>query len=135
MHLKAKLQLQNDEATFSVETETKSNGTVKRLIFALRQSIVGHEFGLPIIGLDGTHIKMGGVVLIATSLDPNGQCYPLCFDVVSVENETNWTEFLTNMNTFFPIKPGTTIISDCHKGLINAVDTVEIVYQCFCVKL
>ncbi|KAL0212269.1 hypothetical protein RCL1_005895 [Eukaryota sp. TZLM3-RCL] len=136
MDLKAELQLQNDEAIFSVETQL--NGTFKRLFFALQQSIVGHEFCLPIIGLDGTHIKtkMGGVVLIATSLDPNGQCYPLCFDVVSVENEINWTEFLTDMNTFFQIKPGTTIISDRHKGLINAVDTVfgDSVYHCYCLN-
>nr|KAJ0195590.1 hypothetical protein LSAT_V11C700345460 [Lactuca sativa] len=64
-----------------------------------------------------------GEVLSAVGRDANNQMYPLAWAVVPVENKANWKGFLDLLLEDIDMGQGRglTIISDQHKGLIEAV--------------
>jgi hypothetical protein len=77
------------------------------------------------IQLDGTFIKnaVGGTLLAACFKDGNNNICVIAVAVVSGENEGNWTWFLRLLRGRLTIMPSF-VISDCEKGLINAVEEV-----------
>ncbi|XP_010451589.1 PREDICTED: uncharacterized protein LOC104733732 [Camelina sativa] len=58
--------------------------------------------------------------------DTNNGLYPIAWAVVDVEDEENWTWFLSKLKDDFHLQEGQgfTVISDRQKGLINAVNRV-----------
>lgn len=72
-----------------------------------------------IIGLDGCHLKthLGGQLLCAIAKDANNQMYPLAWAVVGIENEVNWTWFLSILLEELGIRDGNgvTFMSDQQK--------------------
>ncbi|KAL7584749.1 uncharacterized protein LOC111920435 [Lactuca sativa] len=78
-----------------------------------------------VIGLDGCFLKgvCKGELLCAIWRDENDKIYPIAWAVVNVENTHNWKWFLElliddlNLN----LGNGFSLISDQHKGLIEAV--------------
>ncbi|GJT67390.1 F-box domain containing protein [Tanacetum coccineum] len=80
-----------------------------------------------VIGIDGcfiTHVCKGEL-LTAMGMDENNQMYPIAWAVVDVENKNNWCWFLFLLADDLQLEEGLglTIISDSHKGLIDAVRT------------
>ncbi|CAI9271593.1 unnamed protein product [Lactuca saligna] len=65
----------------------------------------------------------GGELLAAIGRDSNNQMYPLAWAVVSVENKETWKWFLDLLLEDIGMGDGRglTIISDQHKGLVEAV--------------
>ncbi|XP_071740697.1 uncharacterized protein [Rutidosis leptorrhynchoides] len=81
-----------------------------------------------IIALDGCFLKKPnqGELLTAIGRDGNNHIYPIAWAVVSVENKDNWTWFLELLAGDLEINGGVgiTLMSDQHKGLIEAVKDV-----------
>ncbi|GJS19595.1 hypothetical protein Tco_0448227 [Tanacetum coccineum] len=81
-----------------------------------------------VIGLDGCFLKTlcKGELLSAVGRDGNNQIYPIAWAVVSVENKENWSWFMQCLIDDLGIVDGEglTIISDQHKGIIEAAKDV-----------
>jgi transposase-like protein len=66
------------------------------------------------------------VLLIAVGIDANDCIYPVAYVVCEVECTSSWEWFLTTLKDDLKITNTSpcTIMSDKHKGLINAVEKV-----------
>ncbi|GJZ61467.1 calcium/proton exchanger [Tanacetum coccineum] len=75
--------------------------------------------------LDGCFLKhtCRGELLTAIGRDVNNQMYPIAWAVVQVENAENWCWFISLLAEDLELGHGTgiTVISDSHKGLLDAV--------------
>ncbi|GJZ80795.1 pentatricopeptide repeat-containing protein [Tanacetum coccineum] len=78
--------------------------------------------------LDGCFLKKpnSGEILTAVGRDGNNQIYHVAWAIVNVENKENWCWFLSLLgkDLEFPDGSGLTLMSDQHKGLIEAVKQV-----------
>ncbi|GJV49716.1 pentatricopeptide repeat-containing protein [Tanacetum coccineum] len=81
-----------------------------------------------IIALDGCFLRKPnyGEILTAVGRNENNHIFPVAWAVVSVENKDNWTWFLELIaeDLKVPNGVGLTLMSDQHKGLIEAVKGV-----------
>ncbi|GJT61828.1 multidrug resistance-associated protein 5 [Tanacetum coccineum] len=81
-----------------------------------------------IIALDGCLLKSPnqGEILTTIGRDGNNHIYPVAWAVVNVENKDNWTWFLELLEQDLGSSRGNglTLMSDQHKGLIEAVKDV-----------
>ncbi|KAJ9566551.1 hypothetical protein OSB04_002517 [Centaurea solstitialis] len=81
-----------------------------------------------VIALDGCFLKgvCGGELLTAIGRDGNNHIFPVAWAVVNVENKDNWTWFITLVREDLEVETGEglTLISDQHKGLVQAVKDV-----------
>ncbi|XP_071738606.1 uncharacterized protein [Rutidosis leptorrhynchoides] len=81
-----------------------------------------------IIALDGCFLKKPnqGELLTAIGRDGNNHIFPVAWAVVSVENKDNWTWFVELIAYDLEVQGGVglTLMSDQHKGLIEAVKDV-----------
>ncbi|KAK1276034.1 hypothetical protein QJS04_geneDACA012903 [Acorus gramineus] len=78
----------------------------------------------PFFGLDGCHLKgrYKGILLSATSLDGNGNLFPLAFAVVESESRETWKWFLEGLHeAIVGMVEGLALMSDRDKGLEAAV--------------
>nr|KAJ0198726.1 hypothetical protein LSAT_V11C600327810 [Lactuca sativa] len=77
-----------------------------------------------VIGLDGSFLKgqCKGELLTAIGRDANNQVYLIAWAVVDVENKNNWKWFLDLVNDDLGLQggKGVCVISDQHKGLVEA---------------
>ncbi|XP_076932372.1 uncharacterized protein LOC143597878 [Bidens hawaiensis] len=73
------------------------------------------------VGVNG--LPDGRELLTATGRDANNQIYPIAWAVVEVENKDNWKWFIECLIDDIGISDGRglTVISDQHKGLVEAV--------------
>ncbi|GJU99751.1 pentatricopeptide repeat-containing protein [Tanacetum coccineum] len=81
-----------------------------------------------VIALDGGFLKKpnSGEILTAVGRDGNNHIFLVAWAVVTVENKDNWSWFLDLLadNLEVPNGNGLTLISDKHKGLIEAVKEI-----------
>ncbi|CAI9286416.1 unnamed protein product [Lactuca saligna] len=79
----------------------------------------------PVIGLDGCFLKgiVRGEVISAVGRDANNHIYPLAWAVVCVENKETWKWFIDLLMDDINggLGAGITLLSDGHKGLLQAV--------------
>ncbi|KAL0228669.1 hypothetical protein GEMRC1_013289 [Eukaryota sp. GEM-RC1] len=85
----------NKLLAFNPRTNVKlelNDGQFHRLFVALHSCIRGFEFCRPLVQFDGTHLhnKYRQVMLTSTTVDAQGQLFPLGFAVVSGENSDSW---------------------------------------------
>nr|XP_043615719.1 uncharacterized protein LOC122587609 [Erigeron canadensis] len=80
-----------------------------------------------VIGIDGCFLKstIKGVLLTDVGMDANNQMFPIAWAVAGAENKDTWNWFLSLLHDDLVLNQGTrlTIISDGHKGLLEAVGT------------
>ncbi|GJW90711.1 multidrug resistance-associated protein 5 [Tanacetum coccineum] len=92
-----------------------------------------------VIGLDGCFLThtCKGQLLTAIGRDGNNQMYPITWFVVGVENKDNWAWFLSLLQEDLELGygGGLTVISDGHKGLLEAVAASCTVDQQFLLKM
>ncbi|XP_024985433.1 uncharacterized protein LOC112521035 [Cynara cardunculus var. scolymus] len=78
-----------------------------------------------VIGLDGCFLKgvCKGELISAIGRDGNNQIYPIAWAVVDVENKENWKWFIELLIEDIGVIEGAglTIMSDQHKGIVEAV--------------
>ncbi|GJZ96898.1 pentatricopeptide repeat-containing protein [Tanacetum coccineum] len=81
-----------------------------------------------VIALDGCFLKNPNVGEILTAIvrDGNNHIFPVAWVVVNVENKDNWSWLLELLgeDLELPTGNGLTLMSDQHKGLIEAVKDV-----------
>ena len=81
-----------------------------------------------VVALDGCFLKRpnSGEILTAIGRDGNNHIFPIAWAVVSVENKDTWCWFLELVgdDLDMPNGGGLTLMSDQHKGLIEAVKQV-----------
>jgi hypothetical protein len=86
------------------------------------------EHARPFVCFDGGHIydQFGGVILVATTLDPDEQILILAWAVVPSESEFWWETFLTNFFKVYPYeceeRSHLSVISDRAKGILPALE-------------
>ncbi|KAH9158421.1 hypothetical protein LEN26_002988 [Aphanomyces euteiches] len=72
----------------------------------------------PVVALDGTHLmNSNGVLLVATTKDPNNHLLVLGIAIVPVENYDNWQWFMRHLQTAGILRADVVILSDRDKGL------------------
>ena len=92
-----------------------------------------------VFGLDGCHIKAkyGGVVLVATVLDGNGNIFPGAIGIAESENEETWCWFLVLLKEALRVEndgDGLGVISDREKGIKKAVKMyLPLAHHAYCV--
>ena len=79
-----------------------------------------------VISIDGCHVKskFGGVILVLTVLDGNGNIFPAAIGFAEGENKDTWSWFLSAVRTGLGIEDGgdgIVILSDREKGIKKAV--------------
>ena len=83
-----------------------------------------------VVGLDACHIKAryGGVLLVMTVLDGNGQIFPVAVGIAESENTATWSWFLWLVQSALHINnggEGLVCLSDREKGIENALHEVS----------
>src|SRR5205814_4597200 len=96
-------------------------------------SATGFQYCCLVLGLDGTHLisKYHGILLTATATDSNELLFLLAYAVVCNENDDNWLWFTQLLHgvivqyapSFLDLQM-LTFVSDCQKGLLEALSTV-----------
>ncbi|XP_076918785.1 uncharacterized protein LOC143579330 [Bidens hawaiensis] len=119
----------NPESTVNMTVETMPNGGIYFSGYYICFKAVkdGWINGCrKIICLDGCFLKNHGQLLSAVGRDTNNHIFPLAWAVVSVENKENWKWFLNLLWDDIEMECGLglTLISDQHKGIIEAVKDV-----------
>ena len=75
-----------------------------------------------IVGLDACHVKAyyGGVILVMTALDGNGQIFPVVLGIAESENTATWSWFRWLVRFALPVfngGEGIVFLSDREKGI------------------
>jgi MULE transposase domain len=114
----------------TVVLDRTDDNRFRRVFICYAASAAGFSTCMPLLGLDGAHLKGRylGVLLTATAVDANGQIFPLANAVVSAENDENWRWFCTVLHDVilrhvpaFLNPQALSFISDRQKGLLEAV--------------
>nr|GEV21105.1 hypothetical protein [Tanacetum cinerariifolium] len=118
----------NPGSTCILDVVESHNGSVsfKRMYICFKGANDGWLAGCrKVIGLDGCFLKhtCKGELLTVMGRNANNQMYPITWAVVRVENANSSGWFLHLLHDDLCLNDGTgiTIISDSHKGLIDAV--------------
>ena len=76
----------------TVHLDITSENQFRRVFICYAASAIGFSHCLPLLGIDGTHLKTRyqGILLAATGVDAKGQLFPLAYAVVDAENDDNW---------------------------------------------
>ena len=122
--------LQYDGAVvFHVEKENEDGDIEVHGVFIAPHACVNaFKYSRPILFLDGGHMysEEGGVLLMATTLDPDEEILPLAFAIVTTEAKKTWTWFLNCFHsTFFAQSGNLTVISDRAKGLHESIEKTK----------
>lgn len=128
------LSRNNPDRTIVLEcTSEAGNRRFQRMFVCYAASAVGFGYCLPVLGLDGTHLKTKyrGILLAATGTDANGSLFPLASAVVDAENDNNWFWFIQLLHGVieqhapqFLVPQTLTFVSDRQKGLLEGVANV-----------
>ena len=105
-----------------------SDGHLLRAFLCLRACATAFEASLRLMCVDGCHLKTGcgGVLLVASAVDGNGNAFPVAIAVTEGESADSWSWFLTLLRGALRIGDGegVTIISDREKGIERGVADV-----------
>jgi hypothetical protein len=75
-----------------VQLDITAENRFQRVFICYNASATGFSHCLPLLGIDGTHLKTRyqGILLAATGVDAKGQLFPLAYAIVDAENDDNW---------------------------------------------
>ena len=86
------------------------------------------SLSLPIIALDGCHVKNGSnyTLLTATGINSNSEIYPIAIGLVFGECQETWTYFIKHLDMSLSLRENVdlVILSDREKGLALSVESV-----------
>uniref|UniRef100_A0A2N9EWJ4 SWIM-type domain-containing protein n=1 Tax=Fagus sylvatica TaxID=28930 RepID=A0A2N9EWJ4_FAGSY len=94
----------------------------------------------PVVSIDATHLygKYEGKLMIAMATDANNGIYPLAFAVTEKESKNTWRWFLRFLKKHVTKNREICIISDRHKGIMNAMKWSKLqplnAYHRFCIR-
>lgn len=113
------------------------NGRLVRAFLCLGACVTAFASSLKLVCLDACHAKTGcgGVLLVATGVDGNGNLFPIALAVAEGESGDSWTWFLTVARGALGVGDGAgvTVISDREKGIEKSVtDVLPAAHHAFC---
>ena len=120
----------NPGSTVKIIVEECDNGNYFKGFYVCFKALKdGWKLGCrPVIGLDGCFLKSicKGELLTAIGRDANNQVYPIAWAVYDIKNKKNWTQFINLLANDLELSEGAglTLLSDQHKGLIEAVKDI-----------
>ncbi|CAI9277062.1 unnamed protein product [Lactuca saligna] len=124
----AEILRSNPGSTCKVGVDSNASGMnyFKRFYVCLKAFKDGWNRGCRrVIGLDGCFLKgqIKGELLTAIGRDADNHVYPIAWAVIDVENKDNWTWFIELLVADLDLDcgRGLVVISDQHKGLLQAV--------------
>ncbi|XP_071694740.1 uncharacterized protein [Rutidosis leptorrhynchoides] len=97
--------------------------TFKYVFWAFGPAIRAYSQCIPIICIDGTHLKgaYNGKVLTAVGKNANNQILPVAFAIVDNESNKSWTWFLGLLQLHVVGNRKLCVISDRHQGILHAM--------------
>ncbi|XP_071734853.1 uncharacterized protein [Rutidosis leptorrhynchoides] len=98
--------------------------TFKYVFWAFGLTIMAYQQCIPIVCIDGTHLKGNyiGKMLTAVARNANGQVLLVAFAVVDSQSNESWVWFLEMFQTHVNVsKRDLCVISDRHVGILNAM--------------
>uniref|UniRef100_A0A2N9GN87 SWIM-type domain-containing protein n=1 Tax=Fagus sylvatica TaxID=28930 RepID=A0A2N9GN87_FAGSY len=110
------------------------------VFWAFGPSIQGFMHCRPVVSIDATHLygKYEGKLMIAMATDANNGIYPLAFAVTEKESKNTWRWFLRFLKKHVTKNREICIISDRHKGIMNAMKWSKLqplnAYHRFCIR-
>lgn len=86
----------------------------------------GFQVMRKVIIVDGTHLKIihGGVLIVATTQDPNCHHYSVAFSVVDGDKDASWKWFLNMLKLVVSDILGIVFISNRNSSLIKSIREV-----------
>jgi hypothetical protein len=112
--------------------------TFKYVFWAFGPPITAFQLCIPVIFVDGTHLKGSykSKLLTALTKNANGQILPLAFAVVDEETNESWSWFLQQFRTHVANVQDRElcVISDRHKGIINAMEDMDGWHHRYCLR-
>ncbi|KAH9150167.1 hypothetical protein LEN26_004105, partial [Aphanomyces euteiches] len=112
----------------SIAKVQKTHGVFRRSLLIQHFYIAAMKFCQPVVALDGTYLKdlmnSNGVLLVATTKDPNNHLLVLGIAIVPVENYDNWQWFMRHLQVAGILDGDVVILSDRDKGLKKACKDV-----------
>ncbi|KAL0248514.1 hypothetical protein GEMRC1_003750 [Eukaryota sp. GEM-RC1] len=102
-------------------------GKFPRVFICFKEQVECHRHCMKLIAIDGCHLygKYKGVLLTAVCQDGFGHILPICWAIVSAENEDNWTWFFQHLSIALEDLPDDfPLMSDRDKELINGAMSV-----------
>ena len=104
---------------------TSQDGLFERAFLAPGMCVAAFHHTTRVIGLDACHVKAsyGGVLLVMTILDGNGNDFIAALGIAESENSSSWEWFLAQVKTAFNIEDdhGLVFLSDREKGIDGGV--------------
>ena len=102
------------------------DGEFQRAFLCPSMCVRAFQNATHVISLDACHFKAryGGVVLVLTVLDGNGNVFPAAIGIAESENEETWSWFLFTAREALHVDDGgngLVVLSDREKGIDNAV--------------
>ncbi|XP_070040252.1 uncharacterized protein [Nicotiana tomentosiformis] len=112
------------------------------VFWAFKPTIDGFPHCRPVISIDGTHVygKCDIKLLIAITVDDNGQIFPLAFAICVNESQETWMLFLNHLKEHVvKQRSGICIISYRHGGILSSVENLPAwqepyTYHRYCVR-
>ena len=103
-----------------------NEGEFQRAFLCPAMCVHAFQNATHVISLDVCHIKAryGGVVLVLTVLDGNGNIFPAAIGIAESENEDTWSWFLFTMRVALHVDDGgegLVVLSDREKGIDAAL--------------
>ncbi|XP_023738192.1 uncharacterized protein LOC111886191 [Lactuca sativa] len=124
----AEILRSNPGSTCKVRVDSNASGMnyFKRFYVFLKAFKDGWNRGCKrVIGLDGCYLKgqIKGELLTAIGRDADNHVYPIAWAVIDVEKKDHWTWFIELLVADLDLDygRGLVVISDQHKGLLQAV--------------
>ncbi|KAF0721349.1 hypothetical protein Ae201684_019171 [Aphanomyces euteiches] len=106
----------------SIAKVQKTHGVFRRSLLVPHFCIAAMKFCQPVVALDGTHLKdlmnSNGVLLVATTKDPNNHLLVLGIAIVLVENYDNWQWFMRHLQVAGILDGDVVILPDRDKGCL-----------------
>ena len=104
---------------------TSQDGLYERAFLAPGMCVATFHHTTQVIGLEDCHVKAsyGGVLLVMTLLDGNGNVFIAALGIAESENSSSWEWFLAQVKTAFNIEDdhGLVFLSDREKGIDGGV--------------
>ncbi|XP_071704512.1 uncharacterized protein [Rutidosis leptorrhynchoides] len=94
-----------------------------KVILLSYPAIRAYTMCVPIICIDGTHLKgsYNGKLLLAVAKNANNQVLPIAFSIVDNETNASWTWFLEMFQQHVVQNRKICVISDRHSGILHAM--------------
>ncbi|KAL4557076.1 hypothetical protein LXL04_035246 [Taraxacum kok-saghyz] len=115
--------------------------TFKYVFWAFGPAIDAVCLCRPVISVNACHLKGSykGKILVAVTKDANNSILPFAYAIVDEETSHSWGWFFYNLRNFVVQDRQLCVISDRHKGIINAMENLQdwkvpFAYHRFCLR-